>query len=909
MKPTRLIALLAACLLSLSAFAQNGGFKGQVISRVGKTGVKDARITVVNHQEKTVQTDKDGYFVVEGLEAGEYIVKIEADYFFPTQVNVEVAQVIMDIFTISLTPQAVDGNPDESEFGEMDMESGDDAQSMPALLSSSRDVYDNISGYKFGAMRFKNRGYESSTQDIYINGIKFNEAVNGRANWSLWGGLNEAMRNQQRSTSYGTSTSGIGGPNGIVDINTKASDLRQGFRASLVNAAGMYRFRLMATYASGLMDNGWAYAFSVSTRQGTNDWMDGVYYNNWSYYGAVEKRFNDRNSLALTIFAAPTQRGVQGGTTQEVYDLMGSNFYNPNWGWQEGKMRNARVRDSHEPVFLLNYEYTPDDDFRMNVAASYRFGRNGYSALDWYDTQDPRPDYYRNLPSYYEEKDPWKAAMLTEAWKNDPNTQHLNWDRLYNVNYNSMGLEGMRRSKYVIEERRQDQQDFNLAFNFDKRFNEIFSLEGGLNSRFNRTEFFKSMKDLLGGHYWLDVDQFAERDFGEGDQIQNDLNHPDRKIKVGDKYGYDYYAYTVENNLWATWRTKVSKFEGSLSAEIGNVQFWREGLYRKGLFPENSFGRSDAPTFLTYRAKLSAYYFLTAYNTLAANVAYMNDAPYFTESFISPRTRNTLARDLTTEKTFAVDLTYKLRTRWIDLRVTGFYSTIQDQTKLMSFYDDINRSFTNFSMRGIDQRNYGLEVGLEIPIYRGLSFRGAASVGDYRYTSNPLVTQTIDNSEKVILNDAKVRWEGYHVASTPQTAINLGLNFRSNNYWFAGIDVNYFDRLYIDMNPLYRTDYAHVGLNYEQSQIMAHQERFKPAWIVNANVGKSWYIQRKYNIGFSLEIKNILNNTNVRTGGYEQSRLRANKDANDNVLNYERFDSKYFYMYGTTYYLNIYFRF
>ena len=87
---------------------------------------------------------------------------------------------------------------------------------------------------------------------------------------------------------------------------------------------------------------------------------------------------------------------------------------------------------------------------------------------------------------------------------------------------------------------------------------------------------------------------------------------------------------------------------------------------------------------------------------------------------------------------------------------------------------------------------------------------------------------------------------------------------------------------------------------------MTTQEKFKPAWLVNLSVGKSWYIQRKYQLGFSLNVKNILNNKDVKTGGYEQTRLVDNTAS---ATKYYRFDSKYFYMAGTNYMLNIYFRF
>ena len=88
---------------------------------------------------------------------------------------------------------------------------------------------------------------------------------------------------------------------------------------------------------------------------------------------------------------------------------------------------------------------------------------------------------------------------------------------------------------------------------------------------------------------------------------------------------------------------------------------------------------------------------------------------------------------------------------------------------------------------------------------------------------------------------------------------------------------------------------------------LRRQEKFDSAYTLNASIGKNWYIHRQYTLGFSLEIKNILNNQDIRTGGYEQTRLTKNTETT--VTTYQAFDSKYFYMFGTTYYLNLYFRF
>jgi outer membrane receptor protein involved in Fe transport len=147
------------------------------------------------------------------------------------------------------------------------------------------------------------------------------------------------------------------------------------------------------------------------------------------------------------------------------------------------------------------------------------------------------------------------------------------------------------------------------------------------------------------------------------------------------------------------------------------------------------------------------------------------------------------------------------------------------------------------------------------------------------------------------------------VPSTPQVAADLGLNYRTNSYWFFEIDAQYFAKSYLDMNPGYRTDLAVNGPDSKATPVeveyMAAQEEFKPVFLLNASIGKSWYIDRKYNFGFSMNIQNITNNKWVKTGGYEQTRLIDSESAE----RFYRFDSKYFYMQGINYMLNLYFRF
>lgn len=958
---------ISALILSVAMSAQNptGGVKGVVVDRSSKTALDGAVLKLYSGAQEiaTVRTGADGSFYIPDLKDGMYDLVIENSNYLQSKVNVTVNDgYVKNMFKLSLTPVHKVGEVDDASFTEFDL---DDSgyQDSPTILFGQNDVFNNIAGYNFSSVRFRVRGYSSESQDVYMAGVRMNDAITGYTPYSLWSGLNEAVRSKESVNGSEISDYGFGGYNGLTNIDPMASKVRTGWRGSVLTNSALYRLRLMMTYSSGELDNGWSYAFSASARLGGNDWIKGVYYRSFGYYGSVEKKFGEEHKLGLTFMAAPGQRGAQNGSTQEVYDLMGDNMYNSNWGYYNGKVRNARVKKTHEPIAILKYDFTPESKkLKASATVLYRFGKNGYTALDWYDAPDPRPDYYRNLPSYffmdntdYNRLNYSKYMWAKEQWEQDiPSITHINWDRLYAVNAMNSTADG-NRSKYVIEERRTDQQDLNFAANAKWSPVNCFTLAGGLSYKWNRTEYYKILDDLLGGDYYVNIDQFAERDYASSvTMYQNDLdyylkNGKAQTLKQGDKYGYDYYANVRRAEAWVS--GKFSKFglDVALAGRIGYTKYWREGLLRKGLFSGldangqpmtyegkvittydpitgdaiTSLGKSEVKDFLTGAAKLNVSYVIPGGHRVYANAAFIADAPNFNQAFISPRTRNSIVPNLKTNKTLTADLNYAYSNSGYDVRVTGYYTAIKDQSKVMSFYDDAQNSFTNFAMSGIDQRHIGLELGFKVPLpVPNLALQGVVSYGQFVYTSNPKMYQTYDNSAAIVEDTYGVTipyWKSHstadgktvkhYVSGTPQLATSLGLSW-NKNYWFVDADVDYFDFAYLDMNPLYRTDMATSGpdktVTPTEIEYMAAQEKFKGAVLVNASVGKSWYIKRNYQLGFSLQVKNILNTTNLRTGGYEQTRLVDNTVSKER---YYRFDSKYFYMSGINYMLNIYFRF
>lgn len=791
--------------------------------------------------------------------------------------------------------------------GASDLDAEIAGQDVSSILRSSRDVFNSTAGYNFGAARFRIRGLGGELTPMSLNGVMVNELESGYASWSLWGGLNDVTRWGETSIGVSASPYSFGGPGGWSNIDMRASKLRKGTRISYAMANRTYRNRAMATYNTGLLPNGWAFSLSGSLRWSDEGYVPGTFYNAGAYFLSAEKKVNEKHSFGFVGFGAPIVSGRQGLAVQEAQQLTGDHYYNPNWGWQDGKKRNANVSNDHKPVFILSHYYKPDERTQWNTSALYTFGRDGYTALNWYDAPDPRPDYYRYLPSYYTSTQPWIAADLAEAWANDPNTSQLNWEQLYFANrknlytvHDAEGIAGNNitgmRSKYIVEDRRADPRRLALNSVWSRQYEKQLKLTAGGSFQAGTTHYFKVIDDLLGGDFWLDLDQFAARDSDDPNAAQNDLRTPNHVVHEGDPFGYDYDIRTRVANVFGQVEIKGRRVEGYAGLTATSTQFWRTGHFQKALFPETSFGDSPKQSFTTAGIKAGGVYKLSGRQYFTGNMAYMGLAPTPRLAYLSPRTRQAVVEGLTAEKAFSADLGYELRMTRVKGRASLYYVKTTDGIWSRSFYHDVYRTFVNYSMTGVDREMMGLELGAEVKLSPTWQLTAVYADGQYLYASRPKATITRDNSDTALAVGRTVYWKNFRMGGMPQRAASLGLRYNAPKYWSLGADVNYFGNIYLEPNPDRRTAEALNNLVSEDPQWsqLLDQTKLDDGVVVNLFFTKSWRIKRKYRLGFNISVNNLLDNTDLITGGYEQLRYVP--------MEINKFPPKVGYMYGRTYF-------
>src|SRR5699024_4495824 len=130
--------------------------------------------------------------------------------------------------------------------------------------------------------------------------------------------------------------------------------------------------------------------------------------------------------------------------------------------------------------------------------------------------------------------------------------------------------------------------------------------------------------------------------------------------------------------------------------------------------------------------------------------------------------------------------------------------------------------------------------------------------------------------------------------------------------WYLGATANFFSKAYVDVSKLRRsanftldTDGMPLeAYDEEEARKLLKQDKLNSYMLVNLVCGKSWKVGDYY-IGFFGVLNNALNQE-YRTGGFESSRKGSFANYKEDLSNSygAQFGNRYFYGYGTNFYLN-----
>ncbi len=910
--------LLLALFTTLPMLAQQTGVHGVVLDARNGLPVEGATV-ILDNQGIVATTGRNGDFLIDEASQGNDVLLVLCYGFKDWSQPVTLINGVVEDLGVIRVEHLSFETAEEMEFrnvmadmalSESQLEDEEGHTQEVALLSGATDnPFYQASSYTFSTARFRIRGYENNKTETYINGVPFNDAIRFSFNYSMTGGMNQAFRNKTIGMGLEDNLYGFGSIGGANNIKTFAADYAPGTRVSLAYTNGNYCWRGMVTHATGLNKHGWAMTVSAVARYAKEGVYPGSFYDSWGYFLSLQKVFNPKHTLSLTTFGAPTKRAANSAIYEECARLVGNNMYSPDWGWQNGKKRNSKVVESFDPTAILNWIWKPNDHTSLNTGFAYHKSFYSKAALNWHKAADPRPDYYRYLPSYYTDEP--TVALYTDRWASESDYTQIMWDNLYQTNYlNNVQADetGMEKgSTYILEKRHSNQSSFALSSVLNMRFSNKLTMQTGANANYTLSSYYKTIKDLLGGRYWLDIDNFSERDFPENpDMAQNDMENPDRKVVKGDRFGYDYNILTTKAQLWHQWVLNLAKWELFASVKGEYFQFQRDGKMRNGRAPENSYGKGTAHRFLTYGAKAGVTYKLDGRNSFTGHVFYGTEAPRPYDAYISPRVKDDVI-ELKVEKIFSADLSYAMNFRSFKAIVTAFFTDQRDNVERTAYYDDVHSTFMNYALTGIHKQYKGVEFGASYKLSPSLTVSAAANIARYQYKNRPMGTRSFENGTSPDVT-TQVYLKNFYVAGSPQECYMLAFNWAGPKQWYVELNGAWMNRSYVSISPVRHetmpTLYTMADSEEHLMQMIkdiSQQEKLNEALVINASIGHVIYINRTASFNINLNLNNILNNKNIQTGGYQQGRI----DTKDITNTANKFPNKYYYAQGFKVFLNL----
>ena len=633
----------------------------------------------------------------------------------------------------------------------------------------------------------------------------------------------------------------------------------------------------MYTYASGFNSRGWAFAANLTYRWANRGYVEGTFYNALSYFFGVQKKWNNGHSLSFSTWGNPTERASQGASTDEAYWLANDFQYNPYWGYQNGHKRNSRVVNDFAPSAILTWDWDINDNMKLTTSVFAKYSMYKSTKLNYNNTDNPQPDYWKNLPSSYydvwDETDSryrtsqaladWNTAVLW--WQNKANRQ-INWDRLYYANREA--AKNGKDALYFVQAKHNDNMMVNMASTFSNRIGKDKQFNAGIILGQNIGHHYQTMEDLLGADSYHNINTYALGTYASTDpRVQYDLNTMGTQglgklIYEGDRFGYDYDLKIRQGKAWSSFSQTIGILHYTLGAKLGYDGMNRRGNMRNGMFADNSFGKSKTAEFLSGGGKFNGTFNLGKSNTVALGIGYEQRAPQITAAFVSPEMNNDFVNNLKNERVFSSEFSYQYLVGWLHANIGAYYSHLSTVTEWQNYYfDDIN-SFSYVSMTNIKKNYYGVEFGLDFKLTSFLNFKTLGTWSDAKNVNNANVRYL--NSTQATYTDDIVYNKDMRENGTPLSAYSAILSFHKSG-WYIDLNGNYYDRIYLSYAPSRRYGQTLVNagdVDNDGNYVVPGQAKGHGGFMLDGSIGKSIYLKHG-SLSINLMVTNILDNRKI----------------------------------------------
>ena len=570
---------------SISVFAQDDDFSndagevknisisGEVLDASTGRPIAGANV-IVDSGELGSAADEEGKYSIEGVEMGSSVTATAIGYddltlyadsedlnFSLNAITIEMSE--LEVLASRATEKTAVAYSDVSK-DEISLRLG--SQDIPLAMNLIPSVYATNQGGGAGDARINVRGFNQRNVAVMINGIPVNDMENGWVYWSNWDGVADvtsSIQMQKGLSAQNLATPSIGGSMNII---TDAAALERG--GSFKQEVGAWGFlKSTISYNTGLMmDDKLALSAAIVRKTG-DGYYTGTWTDAWAYFFGGTYNLNDQHRFQFYALGAPQRHGQNlyrlnvasldqdfaktlggfsdidlsevpecgrdcSGTGSSVSDETAALLGDQQWQMyteytgkrHEENLINERENFFHKPQVALNHYFKINDKMSLMNSAYWSGGMGGgtgtYGSLEW--------DY--------------------------SNVQRV-------VNYDATILENdsLGASSGILRNSNNRQTTVGLLSKLNFEVSPELKTQIGVDYRSARVYHVKTIRDLLGGDYFVTSDSEFESDNGQGG--------------LGDPIDYNFTNYVNWLGLFGQVEYTVDRVKAFAMAGMTTVKY------------------------------------------------------------------------------------------------------------------------------------------------------------------------------------------------------------------------------------------------------------------------------------------------------------------------------------------------
>jgi len=711
-------------------------------------------------------------------------------------------------------------------------------QEFPDIMKNTPSVYVASQAGGYGDSRINIRGFSQENLAVLFNGQPVNGMEDGKIYWSNWAGLSEIATGIQIQRGLGSSKLAISSVGATINVVTKATDMvAQGRVSAMVGNDGYQKY--VASYSTGLNENGWGASFLLSHWQG-NGYNDGNNGQGQTYFISIGYKPSEKHQFNLSVTGAPQWHYQNYTKNLSAYDRDGDGDitneeqrFNNNWGYKNGEVYSLRENFYHKPVANLNWDWNISSQSSLSTVLYGSTGAGG--GTGGYGT-----GYYTYDANGQLDFDQIEAN--NRAIVNDGSED-------WHIPGKTIGSYGdgaaLRRASM------NQHRWLGAVINFNHKINENFSFNVGADMRTYYGQHFRLVDNLWGlDGYWDDNYN------GQGFQEQ----YPGGQVYTQEHTASPYMFWTERNKEQYDRLDYFNTERISYMGAFGQLEYKNEKLsaFVQGALSTQSFQRFDYMTYSDpaeqvseklrhpgYNIKAGANYNINEHHNVFVNAGYYSRQPFFDDLFLNYS--NEVNEDVGNEGVLGLELGYGFRSEYIDIDLNAYYTSWTDrQIRQSGDFDGDGERDDVALFENVAETHSGVELEFTAKPIRAISIRGFASVGSWQYAGN--AQSTIWDEDRNPIGEGTLYLEGVKVGDAVQTTFGLMGDWKILKGLSVDLDYRFYSSLYARINP-------------ESFDVEDHQGSLElPSFgLMDAGLSYRLPLKKRQSLNFRFNANNLLN--------------------------------------------------